>query len=235
VKEGVNQSPLFCNFTGMIQPVLIYCYDAWCNWCYAFRPVMAQLEKDLANRIHVEVLSGGMILPATPKPIQVVAEFLSNNMREVTAHTGVEFGNDFLWHVNKPDWSDWFPSSEKAAIALCVFKEYHPDKQVAFASDLVYALQYEGRDLNDDEAYRHLLEQYGIDAELFYAQLKHPMFKEKAYDEFAICRQLKVNNFPVLLLQLSESRFITLASGYATYETVRERLAEAFKEAGIEL
>ena len=43
------------------------------------------------------------------------------------------------------------------AIALCVFKDYHPENIVSVAADLHYSLNYEGRDLTDKEAYRHLL------------------------------------------------------------------------------
>ncbi len=53
------------------------------------------------------------------------------------------------------------------AIALCIFKEQFPENQVEFAAQLQYALHFEGRDLTDKEAYRHLLEKMGIDPEDF--------------------------------------------------------------------
>jgi putative protein-disulfide isomerase len=176
------------------------------------------------------VLSGGMILPETPKPISIMADYFLQNCQRVTEHTGAKFGEDFLWHIKNPDLSDWFPNSEKPAIALCVFKEYHPDKQVAFASDLQYALQYEGRDLCDNEAYRHLLEKYAIPADPFYNALKDPAYKEKAYHEFSICQQLKVTGFPAVFMQVNESKFILLASGYTEYEVLKQRIDTALEE-----
>ena len=59
------------------------------------------------------------------------------------------------------------------AIALCIFKEYSPGKAVEIAADLQYALYYEGRDLTDKEAYRHLLPNYNIPEEAFYAKLNY--------------------------------------------------------------
>jgi putative protein-disulfide isomerase len=111
-----------------------------------------------------------------------------------------------------------------------VFKEYHPDKQVAFAADLQYALQYEGRDLCDDEAYRHLLEKYAIPVNEFYSLLKDPAYKEKAYQEFAICARLKVTGFPAVLLQVNESKFIMLSSGYTALDELRQRINSALQE-----
>ncbi|MEI9957624.1 MAG: hypothetical protein WDM90_15305 [Ferruginibacter sp.] len=104
-------------------------------------------------------------------------------------------------------------NSEKPAIALCIFKEYYPEQQLDFASDLQYALNYEGRDLDDDEAYRHLLEKYNLPAEEFYTKLKSADYKEKAYYEFALCKQLSVDSYPQVLIQLSETKFYLLAKG----------------------
>jgi len=215
-----------------MKPAIFYCYDAYCNWCYAFSPVMLQIATEFSDKVSFEVLSGGMIITETPKPISVLADYFLANCKAVAEHTGVIFGEDFLWHIKNPELSDWFPASEKPAIALCVFKEYHPDKQVAFAADLQYALQYEGRDLCDDEAYRHLLEKYAIPAEAFYKLLKDPAYKEKAYHEFDACKQLQVKGYPAVLLQVNESKFIMLASGYTTYDVLRQRIDIALAETG---
>ena len=212
-----------------MEPVIFYCYDAYCNWCYAFSEVMLQIATEFNDTQQFEVLSGGMILPDSPKPISMMADYFLNNCKTVTEHTGVTFGEDFLWHIKNPDLSDWFPNSEKPAIALCIFKEYYPGKQVAFAADLQYALQYEGRDLCDDEAYRHLLEKYAIPASAFYALLKDPAWKEKAYHEFALCKQLQVTGYPAVLMQVNESKFVMLASGYTTHDVLRQRIIDACK------
>jgi putative protein-disulfide isomerase len=191
---------------------------------------MQRIAAAYRSQLQFEVLSGGMILPGSPKPISIMAEYFLNNCKAVTEATGTVFGDDFLWHLKNPELSDWFPNSEKPAIALCVFKEYHPDKQVAFAADLQYALQFEGRDLDDNEAYRHLLEKYAIPVDEFYNLLKDPAYKEKAHDEFEICKQLQVKGYPQVLLQVNESRFILLASGYTEYDVLKERLESALHD-----
>lgn len=214
-------------------PVIIYCYDAWCGWCYGFSPVMKKVAEQFADRLSFEVLSGGMILSDQPKPISAMAGYIQKAYKVVEERTGIQFGADFLWHINNPDKSDWFPDSEKSAIALCIFKEYWPEKQVAFAADLQYALKYEGRDLCDDEAYRHLLEKYEIPADEFYAKLKDASYKEKAHYEFALCRQLQVTGFPTVLMQVSESKFWLLARGYTDYETLVQTIEAVLAENGI--
>ena len=214
-----------------MKPLLIYCYDAYCGWCYGFSPVMKQVDEAYKDRLQIEVLSGGMILPEQPVHISATADYIKGAYKTVEDYTGIKFGEDYLWHINNPDQSDWFPSSEKPAIALSIFKELFPDQQVSFASDLQYSLHFEGRDLTDHEAYRHLLEKYNIPVDDFYSKLASEEYRDKAYYEFQLCKQLQVTGYPQVLMQLTESKFHLLAKGYTDYETLAKRIHLVLTEA----
>ncbi|MCX6206705.1 MAG: DsbA family protein [Bacteroidetes bacterium] len=213
-----------------MKPTIFYCYDAYCGWCYGFSPVIKKLAENYSNQLDFEVLSGGMIVPEQPVPISVTANFIDKAYPTVEEYTGIKFGQDYLWHIKHPDLSDWFPNSELAAIAMCIFKELYPHRQVEFAADLQYALHFEGRDLADKEAYRHLLEKYSINEEAFYEKLNSDVFKEQAHYEFQLCKQLQVSSFPCVLIQISESKFHLLARGYTNYEDLSTRLEAVLKE-----
>ncbi len=207
-----------------MQPILIYCYDAYCGWCYGFSPVIKKISETYSGKLQCEVLSGGMILPEQPVHIRATADYIKEAYKTVEEHTGIKFGEDYLWHIKNPEESDWFPSSEKPAIAMCIFKELFPDQQIAFASDLQYSLHFEGRDLTDNEAYRHLLEKYNIDADDFYNKLQSEQYKEQAYYEFQLCKQLQVTGFPQVLIQITETKFHLLARGFTEYDTLSKRI-----------
>lgn len=209
---------------------IYYCYDAYCGWCYGFSPVIVKMAREYAHLLHVEVLSGGMILPDVPTHFSKLAPFIQKAYKTVEERTGIKFGEDYLWHVFNPDKTDWFPSSEKPAIALTIFKEYAPNEQVAFAADLQYSLHYEGRDLGDDEAYRHLLEKYNLPEDEFYTKLKSPEYKDKAYYEFALVKQLHVTGYPTVLLQASESKFYMIATGYTDYDTLIQNMQKTLEQ-----
>ena len=213
-----------------MKPIIYYCYDAYCGWCYGFSTVIKQIAEEYKDKLSFEVLSGGMIPAENPRPISATADYINEAYHRVEELTGIKFGEDYLWHIRNPSESDWFPHSEKAAIALSIFKEIYPELQVQFAFDLQYALHYEGRDLTDDEAYRHLLEKYKIDAESFYIKLKSEEYKEKAHYEFSLCKQLQVTGFPAVLLQTGETKFYLVARGYATYEDVKARIENILNE-----
>lgn len=214
----------------MQKPILIYCYDAYCGWCYGFSPIIKKIAEEYSFQLDVEVLSGGMMIGENKMPIEKIGPYIQGAYKRVEEVTGIKFGDDFLWHTANPDKSDWVMNSEKPAIALCILKEIYPERQLEFAGDLQYALNYEGRDLDDDEAYRHLLEKYTISEDDFYTKLKSDEYKEKAYYEFALCKQLNVDSFPQVLIQLHSNKFYLITKSFSTYEEVKKGIEKALTE-----
>ncbi|MEN9547804.1 MAG: hypothetical protein RIR12_395 [Bacteroidota bacterium] len=213
-----------------MQPIIYYCFDAYCGWCYGFSAAISKIAEEYKQQLKFEVLSGGMIPAENAKPISATANYISNAYKIVEERTGVQFGQDYLWHIFNPDKSDWFPHSEKAAVAFCIFKEIFPDRQVEFAADLQYSLHFEGRDLTDNEAYRHLLAKYEIAADDFYTKLNSEAYQEKARYEFALCQQLQVTGFPAVLMQVGDTKFYLVARGFTAYEDVKARVDNILKE-----
>ena len=207
-----------------MKPVLLYCYDAYCGWCYGFSPVIKKIAEEFRHELEIDVLSGGMILPEKPTHIGEIAPVIQQSYKKVEELSGIQFGKDFLWHIFNYEESDWFPHSEKPAIAMCIFREYYPDRVIEFAADLQYSLHYEGRDLTDDEAYRHLLEKYSIHPDAFYEKLHSEAYKETAYYEFTLVKQLQVTGYPTVFIQTGESKFHLVARGFTDYAALRERI-----------
>lgn len=214
-----------------MKPTIYYCYDAYCGWCYGFSPVIKKLAEEYKDKINFEVLSGGMIPKDAARHISSVASYIKGAYKHVEEMTGIKFGEDYLWHIFNPDQSDWYQHSEKSAAALCIVKEIYPELQVEFAADLQYALHYEGRDLTDDEAYRHLLSKYNIPEDVFYSKLNSDEYLEKSRYEFTLCKQLQATSFPQVLMQVAEQKFYLLAKGYTGYETLKSRIEAVLTEA----
>lgn len=213
-----------------MQPTLYYCYDAYCGWCYGFSPVITRIAAEYKDTLAFDVLSGGMIFDENPRPVSAMAGYIQKAYKTVEETTGIAFGKDFLWHIFHPEQSDWFPESTKPAMALCIFKDYFPDNAIAFAADLQYALNYEGRDLTDPEAYRHLVHKYNLPEAEFYQKLGSEEYREKAYYEFALVKQLEVTGFPSVLLQVTDAKFYLLSRGYTDHPTLKARIDKVLLE-----
>jgi len=112
---------------------------------------------------------------------------------------------------------------------MCIFKEYYPNRVIEFASDLQYALHYEGRDLTDNEAYRHLLEKYSINEDAFYEKLSSEEYKDNAQYEFSLVKQLQVEGYPTVFIQTKESSFHMIARGFTEEAVLTERINNLLK------
>lgn len=224
-----NSTSKLLKLTDM-KPRIIYCYDAYCGWCFGFSPVIKDLWTRYGNTFDFETLSGGMIPVESTNHIGTIAGYIREAYKHVEDMTGVTFGEDFLWHINNPDQSDWFPNSEMSAVAMTIFREKFPAATVGFASDLQHALYSEGRDLTDKEAYRHLLEKYDMDADEFYTKLADPAYTEKAHYDFSLVKQLGVSGFPCVFLQLEESKIYMIARGYSDGPTIEKRISNILAE-----
>jgi putative protein-disulfide isomerase len=207
-----------------MQPILIYCYDAYCGWCYGFSGVINKLAQQYSSQVQVEVVSGGMHIGPYAQPIQKFSNYILNAYKQVQTTTGVAFGTDYLWHLNNPNLTDWVLNSEKCAIALSIIKQQKPNEQLAFATDLQLALFDEGRDLCDNEAYLHLIYKYGLNEKDFFIQLADENFKTAAYNDFDICKKLNAASFPQVFLQDAAGKTYKVAHGYESFEVVSERL-----------
>ena len=100
-----------------MKPTIYYCYDAYCGWCYGFSKVITQIAKEYEDRIAFDVLSGGMIDDEAPAHIGAMAGYIKEAHKNVEQLSGIKFGDDFLWHINNPEQSDWHPESTTPAIA----------------------------------------------------------------------------------------------------------------------
>ena len=213
-----------------MRPTIIYCYDAYCGWCYGFSRVIKNIWQRYNQAFDFETLSGGMIPENATRHIGAIASYIRDAYKTVEQTTGVKFGEDFLWHIRNPDLSDWFPNSEMPAIAMAIFREKFPAATIGFAADLQDALYSEGRDLTDKEAYRHLVEKYDMDADDFYSKLADPAYKEKAHYDFSLVKQLGVTGFPCVFLQLEDSKLYMIARGFCDSSSIEKRISSIVAE-----
>lgn len=206
---------------------IIYVYDALCGWCYGFSDVMTKLYHEYKNDFDFEVISGGMILGDREGPISGTAELIKTHLPRVEETTGVVFGQGF-WDVLED--GTQFQSSEKPAIALAVFKSFYPEQAVLFAADLQKAKYTNGVDLSMDESYLPMINKYQISQEDFLTKLNSEEFKQAAYYEFALAKQLQVSGYPAAFIKVDDRNFHMIAKGYANHETMKLRITNVLNQ-----
>jgi putative protein-disulfide isomerase len=210
-----------------MKPKIIYVYDALCGWCYGFSPVIKSIYEHNQDRFDFEVISGGMMLGNRTGPISVVAPYIKTAYHTVEETTGIVFGEGFLREVEK---GDMILDSERPAIALSVFKSYHPDKGISFAHDLQNCINFDGKAPNDDDMYRFLAVNFGIDPDEFLHKMHEEEFKQKAYYDFALAKQLQVSGYPAAFIQSADNHFYMIAKGFTPLEDLEVRIDKVLDE-----
>lgn len=212
----------------MKKPIkIIYVYDALCGWCYGFSPVLKECYEKHKNEFEFEVLSGGMMIGDRVGSINDIAPYIKSAYHTVENTTGVKFGEAYLRVLED---GSMVLNSEMPSIALSLFKQYFPDQSVLFAHEIQNALYFDGRDPNEIETYRYIAVNHGIDPDEFEVKMKMESSKEAAYYDFALAKQLRVESFPAVLIQSSETGFYLIAKGYTDSATLELRIENVLKE-----
>ncbi len=209
---------------------IIYVYDALCGWCYGFSKVIHACHENHKNDFDFEVLSGGMMTGERVGSINQIAPFIKSAYKTIEETTGIKFGEAYLKHLEE---GTMILNSEKPSIALSVFKSILPEQAIPFVHDLQDAIYFDGKDPNENDLYRYLAVNYGIDPDEFEEKLGLEEFKDEAYYDFALAKQLQVQGYPAVLIQRGESNFYLIAKGYTDIDTLEARIKNVMKETGI--
>jgi putative protein-disulfide isomerase len=206
---------------------IIYVFDALCGWCYGFSPVIKQCYDNHKANFSFEVLSGGMMIGERVGSINEIAPYIKTAYKTVENTTGVKFGEAYLRVLED---GSMILNSELPSIALSLFKQYFPEQSVLFAHEIQNALYFDGRDPNEFETFRYIAVNHGIDPDEFEAKMKTESAKEAAYYDFALAKQLRVESYPAVLMQTSETGFYLIAKGYTDFETLEFRINNVLNE-----
>ena len=206
---------------------VIYVYDALCGWCYGFSGVITKIYEEYKNDFSFEVISGGMILGDREGPISGSAALIRSHLPHVEDTAGVKFGDGFLAVLED---GTQFQSSEKPSIALAVFKSFLPEQAILFAADLQEAKYNSGADLCLDETYTKLIAKYNINGADFLEKLHSEEFKQAAYYEFALAKQLQVTGYPAAFIKVDDRNFHMIAKGFANYDTIKLRIENVLSQ-----
>ena len=203
------------------KPKLYYVYDPLCGWCYGFSPVIVDIEKKYAEKLDIEVVSGGMIRGNRVGPIGKVAPYIKDAYKTVEQHCGVKFGDGFLKGVLEP--GTMIFNSEMPCRALVCIKRINPAIAVAFSHDLQKGIYYDGMDTGVLTAYAPLLDKHKISKSQFTALMQNDETLTATKAEYAQAEALGVSGFPTLIFE-KDGKKTVLARGYSTFEQLDMQL-----------
>lgn len=211
-------------------PELLYISDPLCGWCYGMSPVIQRVQQQLAGRVEVSVLCGGMVTGEQVGPIGEDWPYIAGALEQVEQVTGVAFGAAFRERGQE---GSYVQNSEPPCRAIHAFRQLRQEHTAAFAHDVQRAYFHDGADLNDFATYEPLAAAYGLEPAEFRQQLARPEIIRGTQLEFAAVGKIGVQGFPTTILRVGNQGYV-LARGFQPFETLRADLEEALRQAGSE-
>lgn len=175
---------------------LYYVHDPMCSWCWAFRPVAAQIFQALPAGVTLVRLLGGLAPDSDePMPRQMQA-YLQSTWHTIEQRVpGTEFNFDF--------WSHCQPRRSTYPACRAVIAARRQD--VAAEGSMILAIQqaYYLRAMNpsDDATLIGLAGEIGLDEARFAGDLRAPAIQQQLEQEIELGRAIGADGFPSLVLE----------------------------------
>jgi len=172
---------------------LYHVHDPMCSWCYAFKPTLDELRKNLSKDTKLVHVVGGLAPHSTEPMPQHQREMIENIWHEIEQKVGTKFNYDF-WRENTPRRSTYL-SCQATMLARYEGLE---DEMIEAIQEAYYL---KAKNPSDASTLIELAKQVGMDEKKFEEDLKSQKIEEDLNNELNFRRSLYVNSFPSLVLK----------------------------------
>lgn len=194
---------------------LYHVHDPMCSWCYAFKPTLDELRKNLNSNIKIQHVVGGLAKHSDeimPKDMQ---EKIQNIWYDIEKSVGIKFNHDF-WTKNQARRSTYL-ACQATMLARYESKE---DEMIAAIQEAYYQ---NAQNPSDASTLIALAKQIGMDEKKFEEDLKSQKIEDHLQVELNLRRSLYVNSFPSLILKYKKELY-PINIKYNDYKSMLEQI-----------
>lgn len=183
----------------MLQHTLYHIHDPMCSWCYAFRPTLNEIKKNLKANIKIVNVVGGLAKHSNEvMPIDMQKK-IENIWYEIENQVGTKFNHEF-WEKCQARRSTYL------ACQATMLARYENKEE-----EMIEAIQdaYYQRAMNpsDIETLALVAKEIGMDKEQFIKDITSEKIENALEDELNLRRALKVRAFPSLVLKYKKELY----------------------------
>ncbi len=172
---------------------LYHVHDPMCSWCYAFKPTLDELRKNLDEKVKLVHVVGGLAPHSSEAMPQHQREMIENIWYEIEQKVGTKFNYDF-WKENTPRRSTYLSCQ-----ATILARDEGLEDEMICAIQEAYYLK--AKNPSDASVLIDCAKQIGMDEKKFEEDLKSQKIEEMLNNELNFRRSLYVNSFPSLVLK----------------------------------
>ncbi|MDX8381836.1 MAG: DsbA family protein [Ghiorsea sp.] len=208
---------------------LYYIHDPMCSWCWAFRPTLTQVIKNLPKSIHLEYLIGGLA-PDSKSPMDEATQvMIQRHWQTITKRVpGTQFNFDF-WILNTP-YRSTYPSC-RAVIAAKALDSSKEDAMI-LAIQQAYYLNAQNPSLEDVLIRR--AESIGLNPSSFKSELNSTDTNAKLKQNIQQVQIMGATGFPSLILKQTadleqKEQYFPISIDYTNSEKILNTLSQYLK------
>ncbi|AKK11119.1 DsbA family protein [Corynebacterium uterequi] len=182
----------------------LYAFDALCGWCYGFGPALMSFTTANAERIDVDVRSGGLFTGSRVMPVRDFTHAAESNVAIAKA-TGAVFGEGYEAMIAEGStvMDSTYPAKGLIALRRQIEARAEGSTSVALvqAAEAIHKAWYlDGKDLSNEQVYRAIAKDLGLDADAVAADFASSDTTRGAQQEFVELSRLGVTRFPTLIM-----------------------------------
>ncbi len=214
------------NITNEPVGILRYFGDPMCSWCWGFKPVLEQVDREYPELRRVTVMGG--LRGDTEEPM---SDELMNLVRgawlRIEEATGQPFNHD-LWRRHRP-----LATTLPACRAVLAARLLAPEKEWPFMVGMFEAYFTRAMDPTRRETYLDVARSVGLEEERYERELESPAVEEALRKDLQTTRAFGITGFPTVVLTVKESHYL-VSPGYQPIEGMRRAINAAYQDSGVD-
>ena len=211
-----------------IEPVgtLRYFGDPMCSWCWGFKPVLEQVDREYPELKRITVMGGLRGESEQPMSDELMAMVRGAWMR-IEEATGQPFNHD-LWREHRP-----LATTLPACRAVLTARSMAPEKEWAFMVGMFNAYFTRALDPTRRETYLDVAGSVDLELETFERQLDSEQVEKLLQQDLQTTRSFGVTGFPSVVLSIRDSNYL-VSPGYQPIEGMRRAINAAYEDSDVE-
>ncbi|HEY9032679.1 MAG TPA: DsbA family protein [Pseudomonadales bacterium] len=202
---------------------LYYLYDPMCSWCWAYRPVLAQIDRALANRPLQRInLLGGLAADSDAPMPPDQQQHIQAIWRQIEQETGTRFNHRF--------WRDCQPRRSTYPACRAVLAAEQQQAGDAMIDAIGEAYYQRAMNPSDEDTLLQLADELGLDFDRFAADLVSPAVDNTLQQQITQVRSMPADGFPCWVLEQDGSYHrlpLDYHSAHVTLAALSDRLRPA--------
>ena len=178
---------------------LYHVHDPMCSWCYAFKPTLDELRKNLDSNIKIQHVVGGLAKHSDEIMPEDMQDKIQNIWFEIEKTVGTKFNHDF--------WDKCLPRRSTYLACQATMLARYDNKEDEMIEAIQKAYYQNAQNPSDASTLIKLAKQIGMDEKKFEEDLKSEKIENDLQNELNFRRSIHVRAFPSLVLKYKKELY----------------------------